>query len=215
MPKTQPNDEELMEGGFEDELDEEEAEDEQPSKPDPLVAIQAQLDALKQENERLRRAIPPVTAAAPAAPPPEVDWDKLLFENPKEALRIHGEQVGKDVEKRLTERYQRDQGTQRFWTDFYAKHADLKSDGDLVQATLEANFEALASLPVDKAIDRVAQLTRDRISRYSKKATRKTPQVEGAGSPMPRPTSPTTLADAIPKSLSDSIRRRRAARGIA
>jgi hypothetical protein len=155
--------------------DDDEDEDEQPkrrAKPDPrdeqIARMQAQLDALS-------RAIPPAAPARSAADDVETDefedtdWDAELFANPKAAAKKIRDLTRKQVLKEMRSEYQQDQSNKDFWKEFYAAHKDLKDDHDLVESTMGKNMSKLANLPVSQAIDQLADLTRDRISRYSKR----------------------------------------------
>jgi hypothetical protein len=131
--------------------------------------LMQKIETLQRDNENLRRAIPPSVQPQPEPEPEEddVDWDTLIYENPKEALRIHGERVAKSVEQNLTRKYQQDKNEQRFWDKFYAKHKDLTDDRDIVELVLSKNLSTLANKPSDEAMDELADLTRRRIMRYS------------------------------------------------
>ena len=169
-----------------------------------VESIQGEMAALRRENEQLRRAIPTAQPAQNKKDLEEPDWDKLLFDNPREALKLHGERVAADVESRLTARYQRDQGTKNFWNDFYGKYPDLREDHDLVQQTLETNFADLGTLSIPQALQKLSVLTRDRILRYSGKGRNPNRRVlvEGAGPALPKrvqaePSKISTLGDLI------------------
>lgn len=187
----------------------------EPVKLSEMDSIRGEMAALRRENEQLRRSVPPAQPAKPVEPDAEVDWDKLLYENPKEAFRLHGEVVKNQVKAELTAQYQRDQGAQSFWRDFYVKHPDLREDHDLVQQTLESNFVDISPLPVSQALEKLALLTRERIVRYSGRAKSPTKRVvvEGSGRPLPvaapsRDNEITSLSDLI---RANSRRRRGAA----
>jgi hypothetical protein len=172
------------------------------------------MDRLERENADLRRMIPPpAPAPAPRNPDPEPDWEKELFANPAETLRKHGEMVAKKVSDQLRAEYQRDRGTTQFWDRFYAKHPDLKEDHDLVEVTLNSNLSALANIRVEDAYEKLADLTRERILRYTGKAVRKGPKARAEGSGgSPTSPPPATPPQAEVTSLSDLLRTRRANR---
>lgn len=176
--------------------------------PDPLADIKKGMDDLRRENAELRRLIPPAQpkVAVPGEPEPEPDWDKMLFADPKGALKLHGERVAKQVSQDLRAEYQRDRGTAEFWNRFYGTHPDLKQDSDLVEIVLNSNLPSLANIPVEDAYSKLAELTRDRILRYAGGAAKKRPkaQAEGAGgirtpapAPEPESTNITSLSDVL------------------
>lgn len=186
--------------------------------PDPMVDVRARMDRLERENQDLRRMIPP---AAPKPTPAlteqgdefdAVDWDKELFANPKDALKKAMTMTAVSVEKKLRAEYQRDRGTSQFWDKFYAKHPDLRDDHDLVEVTLNSNLPDLANIRVDDAYTRLAELTRERILRYTGGAVRKNPKARaegGSGGP-PVGGAPAPKQDEVKvTSLSQFVRSRR------
>lgn len=192
--------------------------DPEPTSPDPLADIKTQMADLKRSNDELRRLIPPAQAkpvtATAIEDDPEPDWDKLLFADPKQALKLHGERVAKQVSKDLRAEYQKDRGTSEFWNRFYAANPDLRVDNDLVETTLNSNLHNLANIPVEDAYVKLAELTRERILRYAggaAKERRPKARAEGAGgrsSPPPAPPAP----DNTVTRLSDVLRTRRQSR---
>lgn len=182
-------------------------EDDPPSGGETAEQKVARLEA---EMADLRRRIPPSEPKQQQPPPQddEPDWDKLLYDNPKEAMRLHGQRVADKVKQELTATYQREQGQKVFWDRFYEKNKDLKDDRDLVETTLKSNLNDLANIPVDDAMKKLADLTRDRILRYAggkPKAGGKKAVAEGAAAPSPPRATPEPEA---PSSLSDIIKAR-------
>lgn len=146
-------------------------------------------------------------------PEKERDWEKLIFEDTPNAVKMLKEDIRKEITSELRGAYQKDMGEKEFWTNFYSENEDLKGDRDLVSATLGSNMTALQDLPVSEAAKKLADLTRARILRYKggevdKKNDKKT-KVEGSGAPLGKGKAPEP-----PKilSLGDVIRARRAAR---
>lgn len=178
-----------------------------------FARLDRELDLLRRENEDLRRRVPPANARPQAdAEDEEPDWDELLFKNPKEALKLHGERVARTVETKLRSEYQRDQGTTEFWRDFYRDNSDLKDDDDIVQMVLSTNLDKLGGMPVAAAMAELADLTRKRIMSYSNRKGRRPDdrtRVEGASAPSAR-RQPREDSGVI--TLSDIIKNRRLAR---
>jgi len=160
-----------------------------------------------EEMANLRRQNPPPRETPP---PEEDDVAQLLFNDPKAAVAKIREQVGREIEGKLTQKYVQDQNTQKFWAAFDDQFPDLKGDRDLTEMILNANLSTLANIPVEDAMEKIAELTRARIARYTKSRPQgRRPYAEGASPPMP----PRQQAeDEKPPSLSDIVRRRRAAK---
>lgn len=198
-----------------DPFEEPELEEDEEQEPDPEEEEEdprdAEIAALKSEMESLKRQIPPAQPATEDEEEDDSDLEELIFQDPKQALRIHGERIASRVKKELQREYQQDQGTQKFWNDFFEQYPDLKDDRDLVEATLSGNLSRLADMPVQDAIKELGRLTRQRISRYQNRNAKKRPkaQAEGAGQPAPKRQAP---AQDRPKTLSDIIKQRRQGR---
>lgn len=192
---------------YDDEEDDDEDEDDDPR----FSQLEQRLNALQRENDLLKRQIPPAQPAQPQEQPQEddVDWDQLLFENPKEALRLHGERVADQVKRDLTEAYQREQSSQRFWQDFYAANPDLRDDHDLVQTVLSKNFQQVQNLPSNEAIPVLADMTRQKIQSYQARGgtTRRKAVAEGNSPPSPQPAP--QQGQAAVTSIGDHIKKRR------
>lgn len=180
---------------------------------DPMAAMQTQIDMLIDQNRMLQRMIPPPTPVlnSDSEAEDDTDWDTLMFANPKEAVKKIKEQAVNEAKRDLRREYSNDQSTNKFWTDFYNANADLKEDHDLVETLLEKHMAEIGDLPVAKAMEKLADLTRKRIMRYSggKGQSRSRAVAEGASPP----TSKKPAADK-PKvtTLTDIIRNRRESR---
>jgi hypothetical protein len=204
----------------EPEVDEPEVEEGAEQAPNPedaapwkaeLATMQAQIEALTAQNQQLQASAQQRPAAVQPQPPTSqsVDFNELLFRDPNEALRIHGEQVAKQVSEKLYAEFRAFDGRREFWRGFYEKFPDLKNAKDLADLTLKSNLGSLGSLPVDQAMDKLAGLTRGRLQSYVPKKSGKRATVEGAGMPLPRAVR--VEEERVP-TLSDIIRGNRAAR---
>lgn len=207
------NDEEAAGG----ENDDEDNQDE-PKKPEK-GSIEERLARLEGENAALRATLAtrPVEKAREPDPEPEVDYEKLMYDDPKAFVKQLKKEVRSDVEKELGGKYAKDQGEREFWNEFYADHDDLKDDKDLVQTTLRTNIATLGDLPVREAQKRLADLTRERIMRYTGKrekkddASKTRARVEGSGASQ-KPSTKAAEDDGKVVTLSDIIRARKAKR---
>lgn len=149
--------------------------------------------------------------------PPVKGYDTLLFENPTEAVN----RLKSEITAEVTSLYQQDKAQTDFWNGFYSKNQDLDRQDDdmLVRGVLQQNWNSLHALPPQEAAERLANLTRRQILRYSQKAKledESTPNpatrtfVEPASHPSPRPAP--RAVDEGPATLTDVIKARRAAR---
>ena len=189
--------------------------DEKPPKPEK-DDLETRLARLEGENAALRSAIlrPQEIKAPVREQEPEPDWEKLMYDDPKAFVNTLSGRIAKQVSTELGTKYQKDQGEKEFWGDFYAENDDLRDDRDLVQATLSRNINVLGDLPVSQARKKLADLTRERIMRYTGKRPKKDGEgekarVEGARSPgAPKK----VVEENKVVTLSDIIRNRRANR---
>jgi hypothetical protein len=182
-----------------------------------LRELQERFDRQDQELRQLRNSIPPPQPKDIPPPPPKKsvldNAEEDLYRDPKTFLHSYGqeiaEQVTQTVTKSLTSQYQRERGTQKFWDEFYQKHQDLRQDHDLVEVTLNSHLAEMSSMPVSQAMDKLADLTRDRILRYAggRKPAGKKAQAEGSAPPTP--TRPAAPQDEKILSISELIKRRR------
>lgn len=201
LPLDATNEE--VEGDEEEDLEEEHTEDES----DPIVQMRRELDMVKDQNRMLQRMIPPPTPVQISdseADDDDTDWDNLIFSDPKGAVKKIKEQAVAEAKRDLRKEYSTDQQTNKFWSDFYGAHQDLKDDHDLVEVMLEKHMSEIGDLPVAKAMEKLADLTRKRIMRYSgnKGQPRSRAVAEGASPPTakkPKVEQPkaTTLSDII------------------
>lgn len=179
---------------------------------DPKVTIarlQGELTTLKAS----RSEPAPAPAAQKKDAPVERDWEQLIFEDTKNAIKLLRQDIRAEITTELRGEYQRDMSDRQFWDGFYRDNQDLKDDDDLVKATLGKNMQALAPLPVSEASKKLADLTRERILRYKggevEKKNNKKVVTEGSGGPGEK--KPVKEESKI-LSLGDVIRARRAAR---
>ena len=205
---------------FGDEPDELDDDDNEPVGNDRLDIMERRLNMLQEENAMLRRNIPPaVQNTTPPVAEEEPDWEAMLFTNPKETLDLYGQRIEERVTKKLRGEYNREQSQARFWNDFYKVNDDINrsDDHDIVEATLNRNFDTLAAMSTDAAIEKLGDLTRQRIMRYSKQSgkPRTRRMAEGAGSPTPKKATQQPQGEPKVASIGDFIRARRAKKASA
>ncbi len=181
-----------------------------------MARMEERLAAASRENELLRRSIPPAAPKAEAAPKPEPepDWETELFQDPAGTLKKFGDRVAKNVETKLRGDYDREKGTERFWNGFFEANPDLKNDRDIVEMTLSKNLPQMANMPVSDAMEKLADLTRQRIMKYSKPPSGRKASVEGGEAPQPasepqEPGEPVTQKRSISQLIRDRRMRRR------
>lgn len=179
---------------------------------DPMQILQDEMKSLRQEQAALRKENQELrTPKQKPQEEPEIDFEKAIFDDPKGTLEAYGRKIRKEITEDLRTQYTRDQNERAFWDSFYKKHSDLGEDRDLVQATLNGNMDALADMRAEDAGDKLADLTRERIMRYTggKPAPGKKTVVEGAQRPAERPKPP---EENTVRSLTDILRQRRESR---
>lgn len=175
---------------------------------DPNAELLARLDKLERRNQELENTIRSSTRKAePAKPDEGVDISTLIFTDPEKAVA----QIKDDITKSLTSKYEGAKAIDKFFNDFYreAKDLDQEEDDWLVRATLQQNPE-LYEMPVKAARKKLAELTRDKMLGFAKRAGgQKPPELEGGdNTPTPKPKKEEKKVE----SLADQINARKAAR---
>lgn len=166
--------------------------------------ITSYLDQLTNERTALQKRVDTKTdtAATQAQPPQPITLPDYITDDdlkgiaeedfltkPKEVLKGLLGKVGQNVEKRLTTQYNAQKVMDQWWNNFFDNNKDLAKHKNIVQMVFSANTAELAAMTMDKAGERLANLTRDTILQVSggEKATRpdKAPGnkavVEGSG----------------------------------
>ena len=199
---------------FDDDEDEFEEDEDELERPETRAErLEREVRELKAENARIANRIPPAQVqATPEPEEEEVDWDNLIFTDPKKALDLTAERVRREVTRELRGEYQREQSTTRFWTEFYKKNDDLKADKDIVEMMLSKHMADLADVPVDKAMEKLADLTRERVMKYSNNRggqRKRTRAVTTGASNGARPAAAKSDVKATASSLTSIIKNRR------
>jgi len=179
-----------------------------------ILELEARLDVIAKQQRQLPPAEPKVI---PTPPEDTTDWDALLFSKPKEAVKKIMEDTRRATIQEMTQLYNKQEGTKRFWDAFYAHNPQFnrEQDHDLVEMTLNKNLNDLANIPVAEALKKLSDLTTERIMRYAGgvKPKGKKAVVEGSAPPAPRRPA---AEPARPGSIGDVIKnRRKARRGVA
>tara|TARA_Y100000034_G_scaffold136847_1_gene216351 strand:+ start:962 stop:1783 length:822 start_codon:yes stop_codon:yes gene_type:complete len=148
----------------------------------------------------------------------EVDYNELLFTDPNEALRIHGENVAQKVYQQVEATYNQDQLTRDFWADFYADNPDLKEEDGLVKMVMSKHWSTLHSMKAQEAKNKLAEYTQSEILRLMNKnksagkgETNLSTSLEGdtPSSGASVSTIPAQQGSQIPPTLGEAIKQRR------
>ena len=114
-------------------------------------------------TQRLEQEKQATTHVAPTAPQSkEKPISELLFEDPEKALAMHEQKV---IQKLKAEENQRRQ-EQEFWSKFYSENKDLEDNSDIVQFTLNKNWNEFETLHPDQASQKLAEYSRKTMSRF-------------------------------------------------
>jgi len=158
-----------------------------------------------------------------AAPAPQqrvsddTDPDLDYFRSPHQTVQQQLQRARQEIIQEVTSAYQQERNREQFWNSFYGQHPELKQHSWIVDATLNAEWSTLGTLPPQDAAAALAQATRARIAGLQGGSTTRTPAPQGAASTV-RSSAPTTPAPAVmaPEDesygLADVIAARRRAR---
>jgi|1_EtaG_2_1085319.scaffolds.fasta_scaffold01109_4 hypothetical protein len=172
----------------------------------PEAAMAYQNEQVSQQSTRDAAPIQEETKEPGDGP----NYEEILFTDPNEALRLHGEAVAKQVTETLTNQYSTNQAQQRFWDDFYSENGELKEDDHIVRMVLTQHFDVLENMSGKAARDKLAELTQTEILRLVNKqgGTNQegnestsleggTSEQSGVATVAPTPKTPQTLGQAI------------------
>ena len=149
---------------------------------------------------------------APRPERPADDLETTWFENPRKAF----DRIKQEVRQEITEEYRVDQARRTFWDGFDRENPDLRDDRWVAEAVLQEHMDSLGALPVAKARESLADLTRKKILGLTRKV--KTTDTDTRSHALLEPASgdrlpaPARTEDEGPKSLSESLAIRRAQR---
>jgi hypothetical protein len=151
---------------------------------DPAMAALLQQQQSMIEELKATRAAP---APAPKEEDDSEDFDQDAFY--ADPAKFIAEKVNKAVSKAredMTNEYGVDQRRRDFWGTFYSKHDDLTSDKDVVETVVNANWDSLKNLPPATAMDKIAEMSRERLLAIAKRFGKGTGEgnrtvVEGEG----------------------------------
>lgn len=175
-----------------------------------LSAHSEELGNLRTWKRQVETTIQPAKQAEP-------DINTLWFENPAKAQEI----IEQRIYQKVTGEYQRDQATRQFFDGFYRANDDLRGDEWLVNAVFSESFGDIADMPISKAQEKLAELTRERILKLTRKAkvneepTRSRAAMVEPASGERTPRRVKEEEDEGPKSMADVIRERAKAKAAA
>lgn len=182
--------------------------------------IEAQNQQFQTQLDELRKAPPTAPLApapAPAAEPGEVDWEKLMLDDPAG----FAQKIRDDVTKDLTSQHQAATAMTTFWSNFYDANDDLKAHKTIVESVLNQNMGALGNLPATEASGKLADLTRETIvglvkqfgPKDTKTPTQQRTAAESGSGPAAAPaTSEPAEGDKKVLTMTDALRERRKSR---
>lgn len=106
-------------------------------------------------------------------PQQEKPLSELIFEDPEKALQIHEKRV---IQKLKAEEEQKTKEL-HFWESFYRENKDLADHQDIVQFSMNKNWDELSRLHPDQAQKKIADYTRKTILKFrgSSETTRELP----------------------------------------
>lgn len=141
---------------------------------DQIELTSAQVNELTSTLTDLSNAANTTATTTPTEP--EV-LDPLMTEGYTEKLLGKVEEIVKAGNASLTNAYNADKSETALWDNFYTKNTDLnrKDDHFIVEAVMKKNWASLKSLDTEKAIEKLADATREEILRLvgGKKPTKK------------------------------------------
>lgn len=185
---------------------------------DAIAAMRAAHDA---DIAALRAAAnrPEPAKPAPAAADPFANIETDLFADPKGTLLRFGEHVAKVVKEDLTKQYEASENRKVFWSEFYKENKDLSGEELIVNAVFNRDFNSLMAMKGAEAMKHLSAKAKSEILRLKGDQGGKGGKLVAEGGNEPgnlsksRQSKPSDAPDkALPMSLSQALRERRAAR---
>lgn len=121
----------------------------------------------------------------------------LLFENPAEAIKQIEDRAVSKATSTIKEETASQRTKEKTWSGFYDSNKDLTEHKDLVDFILEKNWDTLGSMQGDKALQKLADLTRERMQSVVKSL--RPEEVLPSGSAQVTATSNEALAQKAPE----------------
>lgn len=106
------------------------------------------------------------TAPAPGEEPVKAakKVSELLFEDPEKALELHEEQIVQKIRAEESKRAKE----KAWWDQFYSGNKDLADEQELVSFVLNKHWNELRAMHEDHAGKKLAEYTRQTLSRFRK-----------------------------------------------
>ena len=122
---------------------------------------------------------------APAAPEPPKEIDPEYYTNPEAYFAKRESAMIARAEAKVNEGIQRRQSHESTWNSFYSEYPDLGHVRELVDLTLQQNWNALQHIETKAALKMLADRTRAKLKPYAESVTPKVtlPRVTTTASP--------------------------------
>lgn len=132
-----------------------------------LADYTRQLERDVLEKDAKLAALVPTPAAETPAPavktevvPAGTDLQTRILLDPESVLKTVKEDAKREFQEMQDAQVAEKTKNDKFWSDFYTQHADLKEDSELVQFVLARDTEELKALPLNQATEELAKRTR-------------------------------------------------------
>ncbi|MGE5513720.1 MAG: hypothetical protein ACM31O_21030 [Bacteroidota bacterium] len=96
------------------------------------------------------------------------EWNDWFFDDPVGCVA----EINRRSIQQLKHEYQQHHNQERFWQTFYERHDDLKAEQAVLQRVFQAKVNDLSNVPVDEAIDQIADIARKEIDAENRRRGR-------------------------------------------
>ena len=130
----------------------------------------------------------PVQQNVTPVPVPQAteDFDQKFYENPQKYLNEHADKIRTQTRDEIMKEVNQQNKRTELWTEFYSKFPDLANKKDLVETTLNANWDVLGTMQdAQKAMDMLGGKVRTRLTQFAEDLLPKQelPNTQGDASP--------------------------------
>ena len=139
----------------------------------------------------------------PAAEKPDPDaafykqMSDMMFDDPATAIRMIEQRAVDRAASQITQATEQTQNRTKTWDKFYTDNKDLSVHRDIVDFILEKNWATLGPMQPDKALQKLAELTRGRLQKALKDM--RPEEVLPSGSAMATSATGAPLATPVPE----------------
>ena len=144
--------------------------------PEKAIEYAQDLERAKLADDAYKKGF---TDAQPAEKSDEPSFEQkvseMFFENPEEAIKLIREKTKEEAKQDITVEQQRKAQEKQTWDNFYKENSDLANHRDLVEYTLQKNWNEVAYVDLQKGLKALASKARETLKGWQESSK---PEIE-------------------------------------